>query len=74
MHLLFRFFQEELSLSDDLLALFKSLLNLACLLKHTHVVAILEVFLLLLKELGANVCSLVQFFGLELHIDEVCIL
>lgn len=71
LHLLFGLFEQELGLADHLLALFQCLLDLARLLQHAHEVAILELLLGLQEKLGAVLRLLVQFFGLELHVDEV---
>ena len=73
LHLLLGFFEQELSLSDDLLALLESLLDLTGLLQDADIVAILEFFLLLLEELGTGISPLIQLFCLQLHIYEVCI-
>jgi len=54
-----------------LLTLFERLLNLTCLLEHAYVVASSELFLLLLEELCANICSLVQFLRFKLHVNEI---
>ena len=74
MHLLLRLFKEELGFANDLFALFQCLLNLAGLLKHADIVAIGKFLLLLLEEPSADICFLVELFGLELNVDEVSLL
>lgn len=71
LHLLLGLFHQELSLSDDLLTFLESFLDLICLLEHADVVPMGELVTLLVEELGASLCPLVQLLGLELHIDEV---
>ena len=66
--------EEEFRLADHLLALLQSLLYLVGLLEHADVVAICKLVLLLAEELGAHVRLLIQLFGFELNVDEVCIL
>ena len=66
--------EEEFRLADHLLALLQSLLDLIGLLEHADVVAICKLVLLLAEELGAHVRLLIQLFGFELNVDEVCIL
>ena len=58
-HLFFRFFEQKVGFSDDLVRLFQSLFDLGGLLEYAYEVSSLEFTLLLLEELLTRISLLV---------------